>query len=96
MSDSLGVRRHFVVFVVREVDVARLQRREQFLDESDLLRIGSMLDDDESLAVGGHGRTVERVDRDNLDIRRQVLLERFPFGRFDRSLSRNNRSEFRR
>lgn len=46
MGHCLRVRSDLVVLVVRQVDVARIERREDLLDEADVLVVGAMLDDD--------------------------------------------------
>jgi hypothetical protein len=46
VSDCLSVRSHFIMLVVGQVDVTRLQRCEDGLDELDMLFRRAVLDDD--------------------------------------------------
>lgn len=50
MSDSLGIRRDLVVLLVRQVDVAALERRKDLLDHANLLVRTTVVDDDLELA----------------------------------------------
>lgn len=53
MRDRLSIGRHFVVLIVGQIDVARIQRSEQVLDPAYVLVCRSVLDHD--LNAGGAG-----------------------------------------
>lgn len=94
MRDGLRVGCDAVVLGRRQVDVLRLQARQDALDQRKGRVRGPVLDQDERLALWVYTRPVQGVDRDDLDIWRQVFLEGGDFGGFAGGLPADDGTEF--
>lgn len=93
VRDGLRVGRDAVVLGGRQVDVLGVQAGQDALDQLEGRVGGAVLDQDERLPFGIDAGPVERVDGNDLDVGREVLLEGGNFGGFARGLPADDGTE---